>query len=219
MIGRILFLLIPILGAIAIWYFYQNVLINLTIVSKKIGCSKRKLLLLHQTHSNKFIYIEKNYKFNKKRIKADALITNVKNVGRILVGGLRELSVRVWIDPIKLAANNLTIQEVEQALRSENLSLPAGTLEANNIDLTINLDKSYNDLSIGDDCNRQWPRVGVEPSLPRTASASLGKCSIGSTIPVSSKWFTNSRMSSGTCRVVPESAEYPTLITCMVVSS
>ncbi len=72
--------------------------------------------------------------------------SSVKNVGRILVGGLRELSVRVWIDPIKLAANNLTIQEVEGALRNENVRLPAGTLEANNIDLTINIDKSYNDL-------------------------------------------------------------------------
>ena len=72
--------------------------------------------------------------------------SSVKNVGRILVGGLRELSVRVWINPIKLAANNLTIQEVERALRSENVSLPAGSLEANNIDLTISLDKSYNDL-------------------------------------------------------------------------
>ena len=73
--------------------------------------------------------------------------SSVKNVGRIRVGGLRELSVRVWIDPIKLAANNLTIQEVEYALRNENVSLPAGTLESNNIDLTINLDKSYNDLT------------------------------------------------------------------------
>jgi hydrophobe/amphiphile efflux-1 (HAE1) family protein len=72
--------------------------------------------------------------------------SSVQNVGRILVGGLRELSVRVWIDPIKLAANNLTIQEVEIALRSENVSLPAGTLEANNIDLTLNLDKSYNNI-------------------------------------------------------------------------
>jgi hydrophobe/amphiphile efflux-1 (HAE1) family protein len=72
--------------------------------------------------------------------------SSVKNVGRILVGGLRELSVRVWINPIKLAANNLTIQEVERALRSENVSLPAGSLEANNIDLTISLDKSYNSL-------------------------------------------------------------------------
>ena len=72
--------------------------------------------------------------------------SSVKNVGRILVGGLRELSIRVWIDPIKLAANNLTIQEVENALRGENISLPAGTLEADNIDLTLNLDKSYNSI-------------------------------------------------------------------------
>ena len=72
--------------------------------------------------------------------------SSVKNVGRIRVGGLRELSIRVWIDPIKLAANDLTIQEVEIALRGENVSLPAGTLEADNIDLTLNLDKSYNDI-------------------------------------------------------------------------
>ena len=72
--------------------------------------------------------------------------SSVPNVGRILVGGLRELSVRVWIDPIKLAANNLTIQEVENALRGENIRLPAGTLEAENIDLTLNLDKSYNSI-------------------------------------------------------------------------
>ncbi len=72
--------------------------------------------------------------------------SSVKNVGRILVGGLRELSIRVWIDPIKLAANDLTIQEVEKALRGENISLPAGTLEAENVDLTLNLDKSYNNV-------------------------------------------------------------------------
>ena len=73
--------------------------------------------------------------------------SNVKGVGRILVGGLRELSVRIYISPTKLAANNLTVQDVEQALKSENISLPAGSLEANNIDLTINLDKAYKDLS------------------------------------------------------------------------
>ena len=73
--------------------------------------------------------------------------SSIKNVGRILVGGLRELSIRVWVDPIKLAANDLTIKEVESAMRGENISLPAGTLEADNIDLTINLDKSYNDIN------------------------------------------------------------------------
>ncbi len=58
----------------------SNVLKNLKIVCKKIGCSKKKLLLLNQTHSNKFCFIDKNYKYNNKRIKADALITNVKKV-------------------------------------------------------------------------------------------------------------------------------------------
>ena len=72
--------------------------------------------------------------------------SNVAGVGRILVGGLRELSVRIYISPAKLAANDLTVQDVEQALRKENVSLPAGSLEATNIDLTINLDKAYKDL-------------------------------------------------------------------------
>ena len=73
--------------------------------------------------------------------------SNVSGVGRILVGGLRELSVRIYISPTKLAANDLTVQEVEQALRKENISLPAGSLEAANIDFTIYLDKAYKDLS------------------------------------------------------------------------
>ena len=74
--------------------------------------------------------------------------SSIKNVGRIRTGGLRELSIRVWIDPIKLAANNLTIQDVESSLRNENVRLPAGTLEANNIDLTINIDKYQQFLNL-----------------------------------------------------------------------
>ena len=58
----------------------KYVLKNLKIVSKKIGCPRKKLILLHQMHNNKFSFIDKKYKFSKKKIKADALITNVKNV-------------------------------------------------------------------------------------------------------------------------------------------
>ena len=89
--------------------------------------------------------------------------SSVKNVGRIITGGLRDLSVRVWIDPIKIAANNLTIQEVEEALKKENISLPAGTLEANNIDLTLNLDKSYDDI----DKLKQLPIKKIKNSIVR----------------------------------------------------
>jgi hydrophobe/amphiphile efflux-1 (HAE1) family protein len=94
--------------------------------------------------------------------------SSVKNVGTIRTGGLRDLSVRVWIDPIKLAANNLTIQEVEGALRNENVSLPAGTLEANNIDLTLNLDKSYNSI----DKLKELPIKKIKNSIVRLSDVS-----------------------------------------------
>ena len=58
----------------------KNVRSNLKIVCKKINCSSKKLILLNQIHSNKFYFIGKSFKFNKKKLKGDALITNVKNI-------------------------------------------------------------------------------------------------------------------------------------------
>ena len=58
----------------------KNVRNNLKIVCKKINCSSKKLILLNQIHSNKFYFIDKNFKSNKKKLKGDALITNVKNI-------------------------------------------------------------------------------------------------------------------------------------------
>ena len=50
---------------------------NLEIVRKKISNKAKNIFLLHQVHSNKFIYIDEKYK-NKKKPKADAIITNQK---------------------------------------------------------------------------------------------------------------------------------------------
>ena len=57
----------------------KNVNSNLKIVSKKIGISSKKIILLRQSHSNKF-YLVKNLKYHNKKIKADALITSNKNI-------------------------------------------------------------------------------------------------------------------------------------------
>ena len=46
-----------------------------------------------------------------------------------------------------MAAFNLTTHEVELALNKENVRLPAGSLEADNKDLTLNIDKSYDDIN------------------------------------------------------------------------
>ena len=49
---------------------------NLKIVKNKISKKSKDIFLVHQTHSNKFIFINKNLRFNKRKIKADAIITN-----------------------------------------------------------------------------------------------------------------------------------------------
>ena len=53
---------------------------NLKIVKNKISKKSKNIFLLHQVHSNNFVFIDHNFKFNNKKIKADALITNQKRL-------------------------------------------------------------------------------------------------------------------------------------------
>ena len=57
----------------------SNVKKNLQIVKKKISRNAKNILLLHQIHSNKFVYINQKRIFRSK-LKADAVITNQKNL-------------------------------------------------------------------------------------------------------------------------------------------
>ena len=57
----------------------ENVLKNLELVSKKIGCKKDLLITLNQKHSNKVIYFE-NKTDVKNKLHGDAIISRVKNV-------------------------------------------------------------------------------------------------------------------------------------------
>jgi len=53
---------------------------NLKIVKNKISKKSKNIFLLHQFHSDKFYFIKKNTRLNKKRIKADAIITEQKKL-------------------------------------------------------------------------------------------------------------------------------------------
>ncbi len=48
----------------------------------------------------------------------------------VTVFGERKFSMRIWLDPDKLAAYRLTVQDVEDALRRSNLEVPAGRIES-----------------------------------------------------------------------------------------
>ena len=60
--------------------FKSKIKNNLKIVKNKISKKSRNIFLMHQMHGNEIIYISKNFKFNKKKIKADAVITDQKRI-------------------------------------------------------------------------------------------------------------------------------------------
>ncbi len=49
---------------------------NLQIVRKKINKKSKDIFLVNQCHSNKFVFIDRNFKFPQKKINADAIITD-----------------------------------------------------------------------------------------------------------------------------------------------
>ena len=55
-------------------------------------------------------------------------LQRVEGVGDIMLFGLRELSLRVWLDPARLAAYGLTADDVTSALRAQNVQVSGGSL-------------------------------------------------------------------------------------------
>jgi multidrug efflux pump len=58
------------------------------------------------------------------------VLQTAPGAAEVNVYGERKFSMRVWIDPDKLAAYRLTVQDVEDALRRSNLEVPAGRIES-----------------------------------------------------------------------------------------
>ncbi len=72
----------------------KNVNKNLKTVCEKLAPNYQKLVLLNQVHSNKFHFLNKNYKNYKKKLTGDAVITNQK---KIIIGILTADCVPVLI--------------------------------------------------------------------------------------------------------------------------
>ncbi len=57
-------------------------------------------------------------------------LSTVPGVARVTINGARRYSMRIWIDRQALAARQLTVTDLEDALHRENIELPAGRLES-----------------------------------------------------------------------------------------
>lgn len=58
-------------------------------------------------------------------------------VAQVQVFGERRFSMRIWLDAAKLSGYNLTVQDVEGALRGQNVEIPAGRIESRAREFTV----------------------------------------------------------------------------------
>jgi multidrug efflux pump len=74
-------------------------------------------------------------------------LQTVPGVADVQVGGDRRFSMRVWLDPDRLAAYRLTVQDVEDALRRQNLEVPAGRIESAQREFSVTARTDLNRVS------------------------------------------------------------------------
>lgn len=67
----------------------------------------------------------------------------VDGVARVRIGGERRYAMRIWLDRRELAARNLTVNDIEDALRAENIELPAGSIESEDRQFTVRMARNY----------------------------------------------------------------------------
>jgi len=84
-------------------------------------------------------------------------LQTIPGVSSVQLWGQRRYSMRLWMDPIKLASLKLAPTDVLQALNRENVELPSGRVEGQNTELTVRTMgrlttvSDFNDLIIKDD--------------------------------------------------------------------
>lgn len=64
-------------------------------------------------------------------------LQNLSGVSDVRIFGERRVSMRLWLKPERLAAYNLTTGDVENALRAQNVEIPAGRIESKNREFTV----------------------------------------------------------------------------------
>jgi multidrug efflux pump len=66
-------------------------------------------------------------------------LASLPGVSRVLLDGQRRYAMRIWLHPDRLASRLLTVQDVEDALRTQNVSIPGGRLESTEREFSVRM--------------------------------------------------------------------------------
>ncbi|WP_396586544.1 efflux RND transporter permease subunit [Bermanella sp. R86510] len=64
-------------------------------------------------------------------------LQTIAGVASINIAGQREFAMRIWLDRNKMAAYEVTASDIQTALTSQNLEIPAGTIESQEREFTV----------------------------------------------------------------------------------
>lgn len=77
-------------------------------------------------------------------------LQTIEGVSSVGIMGEKRYAMRIWLDPAKLSAYNLTALDVQQALNRENVELPSGKIAGNATELTVRtFGKLYSEEDFG----------------------------------------------------------------------
>jgi multidrug efflux pump len=100
-------------------------------------------------------------------------LQTIPGVSGIQIWGEKRYAMRIWFDPAKLSAYNLTPSDVRAALARENIELPSGKISGNATELSI---RTFGRLSTEEDFNNVIISTvnGNDVRLKDVAEAVLG---------------------------------------------
>ena len=87
-------------------------------------------------------------------------LQTISDVSAVQIWGEKRYSMRIWLDPEKMAGHGITPVDVKSALDRENVELPSGSIEGNTTELTIrtmglmHTAKEFNDLVVKENDTR-----------------------------------------------------------------
>ncbi|MBT5719365.1 MAG: efflux RND transporter permease subunit, partial [Gammaproteobacteria bacterium] len=90
--------------------------------------------------SSQLSYLELNDYANRYIVDQFAVLDGVSNVS---VSGNGGFAMRVWLDRVALAARGLTVIDVANALRRENIELPAGRIDSTNMEFSVRVERIF----------------------------------------------------------------------------
>ena len=82
-------------------------------------------------------------------------IESINGVGDVQIIGGRRREIQIWVDPDKMRAFNITVAQVADAVRAQNMELPGGRVEQGTRELTVRTmgrianPQQFNDLVVG----------------------------------------------------------------------